>query len=99
MIPIPPSCASAIASAASVTVSIGEETNGIFTSILPGKPGMRVGLGWDEIAAGGNQQHVIKRDRIVNDLGVFHVIIIGSKHEDVKLVLAACGFADQPTWK
>ena len=34
MIPIPPSCASAIARAASVTVSIGAEISGMFSSML-----------------------------------------------------------------
>ena len=81
---MPPSCASAMASAASVTVSIGAEISGMFSSMLRVSRRAGVGVGGDEIAAGGDQQHVVERDPIGNDLGVFHGIGIRTGVRDVK---------------
>ena len=41
---------------------------------LAREPGVGVGVGGNEITAGGNQQDIIEGDAVVEDLGVFHVI-------------------------
>src|SRR5688500_17807204 len=74
MIPIPPSCASAIASADSVTVPIGALTRGRFGAART----LRVagGVRGYALAAGAHQQDVGARGVVVQDLGVFHVKVV-----------------------
>ena len=51
--------------------------NGMFRS-MPRRQFGRVSVGvvGNEIASGWDQQHVVKGDAIVHDLGVFHVILL-----------------------
>ena len=52
---------------------------------VPREPRMGIRIGRNKFTASGNQQHIIKRDRIVNNLGVIHVQIIDTGRSDVKL--------------
>ena len=51
---------------------------------LAGEPGMRIGIGGNKIAPGGNQQHVVKGNPVVDDLGVFHRILLRPRPPPVK---------------
>jgi len=59
-IPKPPSRASAMANAASVTVSIAAESKGTFQHNIFGKPAFDLDITGDHLAIAGHQQYIIE---------------------------------------
>ena len=60
MMPMPPSRAMAMASRASVTVSMAAETSGIFSCDLPGQFGVEADLVGQHPGMGGDEQDVVE---------------------------------------
>ena len=64
MIPMPPACAIPIASRDSVTVSMAEETKGMFRSIFPGESRRDFGVAGEHLGVAGNQEDIVERQRV-----------------------------------
>ncbi len=64
MTPSPPACAMAIASGASVTVSMAAEMIGRFSEIEARQPRREVGLAGQHRRIPGRQQHVVEGQRL-----------------------------------
>ncbi len=67
MMPMPPSCASAMASSLSVTVSIGEETMGMFRRMLRVELRAHVGVLGEDIGVARLEEDIVESDALVGD--------------------------------
>ena len=81
MMPMPPSRASAIASRASVTVSIAAETTGMLSSIVRGQPRAGRDVVRQDARLGRHEQHVVEGEAFLGELPV-------QGDEPLQLVLA-----------
>ena len=77
MMPMPPSCAMAIARRASVTVSMAADTSGMLSWMLAGEAGLEGDFARQDARVGGKEQDVVEGQRLLDHP---HVFLLAKRH-------------------